>query len=291
MWDAYMQTHARTHASAHTRRLSHCFWRPLCGWEQAAPALPSRLRRAVWPFTLAQQSRPVSVRTLRGQLLPRTLASSAGPIMNIPPAMKVILSDTQLSGHIVSAALFAAFEGRPSQRPHRPCPLLLDLVTKSDCKMTQIQHIGYFFRSAFLFFVVWTIEVQTALAEHLHHCQKQWSWDFKSVANTLLLLLCTGNSQSEDICLHFNECIYLRHLSWHISWHKSSDMCEDAIKCNIGIAILGFSGKKKTHFWHLKQDDRPLSASFLLETESDCRSLLQRSQWKMLAGDLAVEHF
>lgn len=134
----HVHTHARTDARAHThtRRLSHCFWRPLCGWEQAAPALPSRLRRAVWPFTLAQQSRPVSVRALRGQLLPRTLASSAGPIMNIPPAMKVILSDTQLSGHIVSAALFAAFEGRPSQRPHRRCPLLLDLVTKSDCKMT-----------------------------------------------------------------------------------------------------------------------------------------------------------
>ena len=67
---------------------------------------------------------------------PSHLASSAGPIMNIPPAMKVILSDTQLSGHIVSAALFAAFEGRSSQRAHRPCPLLLDLVTKSGCKMT-----------------------------------------------------------------------------------------------------------------------------------------------------------
>lgn len=51
--------------------MSDCFWCPVCWWEQAAPPLPSRLSRAVWlwHFTLAQQSRPVTVCTLRSQLL------------------------------------------------------------------------------------------------------------------------------------------------------------------------------------------------------------------------------
>lgn len=45
------------------------------GESMAAPLLPSRLWRAVWlwHFTLAQQSRPVTVHRLHSQLLPCTL--------------------------------------------------------------------------------------------------------------------------------------------------------------------------------------------------------------------------
>lgn len=60
-------------------------------------------------------------------------------------------------------------------------------------------------------------------------CHRQWSWDFPSAANTLLLLLCMGNSQSwSHVCI-FNECMYLGHLSLQISSHRSSDMCEDTL--------------------------------------------------------------
>lgn len=51
-------------------------------------------------------------------------------------AMKVILSDMQLSSHIVSAVPFVECEGRLSQGRHHSSPLLSDLMTKTDCKMT-----------------------------------------------------------------------------------------------------------------------------------------------------------
>lgn len=71
-----------------------CFWMKSCqivfdalsvGESGPAPSLPSRRSRAVWlwHFTLAQQSRPVTVLRLYSQLLPYTLASVVWPIMNI----------------------------------------------------------------------------------------------------------------------------------------------------------------------------------------------------------------
>lgn len=98
--------------------LSDCFWCPVCWWEQAAPSLPSRLSRTVWlwHFTLAQQSRPVTVCRLHSQLLvcgPRLCCLAN---YEYSSTMRVILSDTQLSGHIVSGLLFGGREGETSAR-------------------------------------------------------------------------------------------------------------------------------------------------------------------------------
>lgn len=98
--------------------MSDCFWCPVCWWEQAAPSLPSRLSRAVWlwHFTLAQQSRPVTVCRLHSQLLAHSPRLCCLANYEYSSAMRVILSDMQLSGHIVSALQFGVREGETSAR-------------------------------------------------------------------------------------------------------------------------------------------------------------------------------
>lgn len=109
---------------------------PLCC---GAPSLPSRRRGAVWlwHFTLAQQSRPVTIRRLYNQLLPQPLAPCCWANYEYSVAMKVILSDMQLSSRIVSVVLFVVFEGSISQGRDRSNLQILDMYDdKTECKMT-----------------------------------------------------------------------------------------------------------------------------------------------------------
>lgn len=70
--------------------LSDCLWCLCVGESRRAPLLPSGRRGAawLWHFTLAQQSRPVTVCRLYRQLLPYTLAPVVCSIMNIQMVWK-----------------------------------------------------------------------------------------------------------------------------------------------------------------------------------------------------------
>jgi len=83
-----------TTALSNATRARRCFWEKSCqiafdalstGETRPAPSMPSGCRGAVWlwHFTLAQQSRPVTIRRLYRQLLPYTLTPVVWPIMNI----------------------------------------------------------------------------------------------------------------------------------------------------------------------------------------------------------------
>lgn len=116
--------------------LSDCFWWPLCWWEHGGSfaalqaqacslALAFHTRSAVKACDRPQTPQPTA------PLYPRCLTN-----YEFSTAMKVILSDMQLSSHIVSVVLFVAFKGRISQGRHYTSPLLSELMTRTDCKMT-----------------------------------------------------------------------------------------------------------------------------------------------------------
>ena len=128
---------------------------PLCC---GAPSLPSRRRGAVWlwHFTLAQQSRPVTVPRLYNQLLPRPLAPCCWANYEYSVSMKVILSDMQLSSRIVSAVLFVVSEGSIFQGRDRSDPADFRYVWWQNWVEDDLNTMFWIFLSLFLSFFCWS---------------------------------------------------------------------------------------------------------------------------------------
>lgn len=104
--------------------LSDCFWCPLCRGEQTGSF--AALQAQGCSLALAFHTHSAVKACDRSQTLQPTVPSYPHPCCwanyEYSVAMKVILSDMQLSSQIVSVVLFVVFEGRISQGRDRSSP-------------------------------------------------------------------------------------------------------------------------------------------------------------------------